>query len=183
MLQTFCRFILENIGTELTTTITTAPSEISDDVINKSISQLFQTLFGTAIVNSTTCPSGHSQIRESRIYVTDLVYVFSKASFGDTKPTSIHASPSRGSSSNNSIAGNSQSFVDLVQHSMHRVSLTKAWCPDCKEYSMISQTKNVVTLPQYLFFNVLPTTDAQLSLWVPPEGPGNQSSKSFLPMR
>ncbi|KAI8898850.1 ubiquitin carboxyl-terminal hydrolase-domain-containing protein [Globomyces pollinis-pini] len=129
LIQTFCRFIIEQIHQECI-----GMASESDHFL--------QQLFQVPLLSTSRChDQNHTSEREISPFVVDLNY------------------PRR---SNNTM----HTFVEILEKSINKEHTTKAWCADCKQYQMTTQTKGLIRTPNFMLVNANCNTDNDVSYWI-----------------
>ncbi|KAI8910963.1 ubiquitin carboxyl-terminal hydrolase-domain-containing protein [Gorgonomyces haynaldii] len=93
-------------------------------------SHTFEQLLGIPILSTTLCQADHKTERQTMPFVIDLVFQNKR-----------------------------QKFEEILKSSINRKSTTRAWCSECNKYSMMTQTKELSALPNFMVINANPNTE------------------------
>ena len=142
LIQTFCRFFLEQIHQDA---ILTSHIYEGDKII--------QQLFSIPLRSVSQCPESHRLEREISPFLIDLSY-----------PKEI------------STKSQSNSFTQILEKSINKEIVTRAWCAECGKYQMTTQKKCLLKYPNFIFLNANIVSELELNLWI------NENSKTpWLP--
>lgn len=111
---------------------------ILERVHSELADNLVENLLGMKLSSSSLCDKEHVFVRETNPFVVDLAYADAKKS---------------------------KKFVDVLQHSINRVSNSKAWCGSCNAYAPTKQTKSLATAPYFMCINANINSSTESELW------------------
>ncbi|ORX52131.1 hypothetical protein BCR36DRAFT_582638 [Piromyces finnis] len=148
LIQNFNRFIYEQLHLELNKQHNKLYVK-SDYYKNKNLSYI-QQVFGIEIESISRCQCLYENIRQTVIYIIDLVYPRNQ---------------SKSSLSMNSLKLNDTSFTEVLQSSIQKENQTKAWCNKCSKYQPTTQLKYLKCLPYVLNINCCVTSEKELIYW------------------
>eukprot|EP00842_Homolaphlyctis_polyrhiza_P003257 jgi/Hompol1/3932/HPOL_003377-RA len=141
LVQTACRFLLEQLNRELSLQNPHGQSVHASEAIKHVFTIPFET--------STKCPNLHSNNREATPFTT------SATPFASGQP---QPNPMR------------RQFIELLQTSINKSSSTRAWCDECQKYQPMTQTRRLKGFPSVLTINANLVNEADHELWIRPDG-------------
>ncbi|KAJ3012531.1 UNVERIFIED_CONTAM: poly(A)-specific ribonuclease [Siphonaria sp. JEL0065] len=131
MMHGFHRFILETISSE-----GGGGYEVLKGVEDSSNYTLVQQVMGMQVRNFSGCQGCKNEdARDSVQFVVDIVLKLKS----DEKGTTGASIPS---------------FRSLLQENLHKETSSKAWCSRCNKYQLMSQTKQIKSMPNFISLNL-----------------------------
>ncbi|KAI9336523.1 ubiquitin carboxyl-terminal hydrolase-domain-containing protein [Obelidium mucronatum] len=126
MMHGFHRFILETISSE-----GGGGYEVLKGVEEASNCTLVQQVMGIQVRNFSGCQGCKKEdVRDSVQFVVDIVFKVK----GDEKAV--------------------PSFGSLLKENLHKETSAKAWCARCNKYQLMSQSKQIKSLPNFISLNL-----------------------------
>ncbi|KAJ1976780.1 poly(A)-specific ribonuclease [Dimargaris verticillata] len=135
---------------------------------------LVERLFAWTIESTSTCPSGHRNVRRLAPFVIDLMYPTtnghalsstaiqaSEVQYGCRRPTAdecqgpVYTLP----------APSKVTFAEVLHASIEPCLKTRAWCQDCRQYQLLTQIKACTALPPLLALNCAIKHKEHTAIW------------------
>eukprot|EP00899_Mesostigma_viride_P021198 jgi/Mesvir1/2907/Mv13978-RA.1 len=160
-IQSFSRFLLEQLHKEATTTPGAGSTEVSplrpqsqakaavaaQGVSSRSKESLADRLFGASVKSVIQCPKKPDGdiVRLTRSFQFDLQYNFRKE-----------------------LPSPPPSFAKVLERSLRREEDIRAWCDHCQGYHTVKQTRVVTSLPSILSINCCISDATEMQAWTDP---------------
>ncbi|RKP08198.1 ubiquitin carboxyl-terminal hydrolase-domain-containing protein [Thamnocephalis sphaerospora] len=167
LIQSFNRFILEQLHQECGSTMLVRPTEMEkslagDETIGEDAGATspIKQLFGIPMVTQSQCQCGEMTQRNSSPFTVDMAYAAKSVDMAGQ-----HSRP----------------FTDILRSSLTRESQTRAWCDRCRQYQPTIQHKRLRGLPVILNINSALYKREDRSHWCS-HGAADQSHR-WLPKR
>ncbi|KAI9199852.1 ubiquitin carboxyl-terminal hydrolase-domain-containing protein [Polychytrium aggregatum] len=165
LIQSFNRFILEQLQQDLLGDVPPAPSEepqqwlLDRDYTSATCPSMIQQIYGLCLQSTSTCQCASTVSREISPFVIDLIYP-KKPSKPSNAPVAEVSPKLQGCTKRPQSL-----FCEILQSSLHREALTKAWCDNCGKYQSTTQSKHLKSLPNFINVNANATADEELAIW------------------